>query len=287
MNKMRRPFWLPASNYYVLSVAIAMAFFFVVWGVLDDIDGMRSPWQTAGVSASVLLIGAVILRVMILRRTKAVIRQPAPSRVADRHKLSVERAATILAEIQKKSDAANVLDRIPSGHREVYELCSAFLQRIDLELATVQPGSPRLGALLKNRNQASSIHRSHTLRWAEVQSKSLSADARNLAEPEQRLRAAREAIGVVEQALVAYPAEEALIESRAVLNELAVSIRVANTVERAESSALHGDLPGAGQLYREALVHLEEGDIHTPERRHAAERIREAIERLSFLSDNR
>jgi hypothetical protein len=32
----RRPFWLPASNYYVLAFAIAVAVFFVVWGILQD-----------------------------------------------------------------------------------------------------------------------------------------------------------------------------------------------------------------------------------------------------------
>ena len=79
MNRMRPPFWLPASNYYVLAVAIALAFFFVVWGILDDVDGVRAPWQTAGVSASILLVGAVVLREMILRRRQAPLIQPAPS----------------------------------------------------------------------------------------------------------------------------------------------------------------------------------------------------------------
>jgi hypothetical protein len=287
MNRMRRPFWLPASNYYVLAVAIAMAFFFVVWGVLDDIDGVRAPWQTAGVSASVVLVGAVILREMILRRTKAYIRQPIPQRLNDPHKLSVDRAAIILAEIKKKSDAANVLDKIASGHREVYELCAAFLERIDVELATVQPGSPRLAALLRSRNKASALHRSHTLRWAEIQSKLFSSDARSLPEPTERLRAAHEAVSVVEQALVAYPAEEALIESRAVLTELALSILVANTVEQARWSASQGDIPGANQLYHQALVHLGQGGFETRERLHAAERIQEAIDQLPFSRDNR
>ncbi|MFL6375465.1 MAG: hypothetical protein ACJ73D_12415, partial [Pyrinomonadaceae bacterium] len=129
MNRIRRPFWLPASNYYVLAVAICLAFFFVVWGVLDDIDEIRAPWQTAGVSASILLIGSVILRAILLRRTQAYLRQPPPVRVNDPHKLTIDRAATILAEIKRKSDAANVLDKISSAHRDVFELCSAFVQR--------------------------------------------------------------------------------------------------------------------------------------------------------------
>ena len=67
INRTRRPFWLPASNYYVLAVAVSTAFFFVVWGILHD-SGEETPWVTAGISASLLLGGAVILRVVILRR---------------------------------------------------------------------------------------------------------------------------------------------------------------------------------------------------------------------------
>ena len=286
MNRIRRPFWLPASNYYVLAVAIALAFFFVAWGILDDIDGMRAPWQTAGVSASIILIGAVILREMILRRTQAYIRQPVP-RVNDRNKLTIERAAAIMAEISKKSEAANVLDRIASGHREVYELCAAFVQRIDTELATVQPGSPRLAALLRSRHRASEAHRSHMLRWAEIEAGTFANDARILPTPSARVNAASEALMTVETALALYPAEETLIESRAVLNALAMSVQVANAVEAAEQAASSGDIGLARELYADALAHLERQSDRTPERERAAERIREAIERLSFRPDTR
>lgn len=287
MNRIRRPFWLPASNYYVLAFAIALAFFFVVWGALDDVDGMRAPWQTAGVSASIMLVGSVVLRAILLRRTQAYIRQPFRQRINDPHKLSIERAETILAEIRRKSEAASVLDKVPSGHREVYELCAAFVQRIDAELATVQAGSPRLAALLRSRNKASALHRSHTMRWAEVRARELSGDARNLSKPAERLRSAQEAIFVVEHALASYPAEEALIESRALLSELALSVRVANTVERAEHSAFHGDIAAAAELYREALRLLDDGAFQTADRKHATIMIGEAIDRLSFSANNR
>lgn len=287
MNRIRRPFWLPASNYYVLAVAVALAFFFVVWGVLDDIDGMRAPWQTAGVGASILLVGAVILREMILRRTKAYIRQPAPPRISDRNKLTIERASAILAEISRKSDAANVLDRMASGHREVYEMCAAFVRRIDSELATVQAGSPRLAALLRSRNKVSELHRAHMLRWTQVEAQTLSNDARTSPDASERIRSAKEALGTVEKALDAYPAEQALIQSRALLNELLVSVQVANAVEAAEHAVDRGNTSAAVQFYEEALASLECGTGEPPERARAANRIRQAIDRLSFPSDSR
>src|SRR5580765_8162176 len=69
MNRARRPFWLPASNYYVLAVAVSATFFFFVWGFLHD-EGEETPWVTAGVSSSLLLCGAVVLREVILRRSR-------------------------------------------------------------------------------------------------------------------------------------------------------------------------------------------------------------------------
>ena len=115
----------------------------------------------------------------------------------------------------------------------------------------------------------------------------MSSEARSLPEPSQRMRAAREAVAVVEHALVGYPAEEALIESRDILSELAVSIMIANTVEEAERVARHGDISAARELYQDALSYLGHENVHIPDRERAAVRIREAIDRLPFSPDNR
>ena len=146
----RRPFWLPASNYYVLAFAISIAFFFLAWGILHD-SGDEMPWAAAGVGASLILITSVIFRELILLRTNRGLRLqqrpmgPGNSRTTstnsrDPDKLTLEKNAAILAEIQKKSDAANVLDRLSAGHREVFELCSAYMTRNETELKSVNPG---------------------------------------------------------------------------------------------------------------------------------------------------
>jgi hypothetical protein len=257
-----------------------MVFFFVAWGLLDDAEA-RSPWQTAGIGASILLIGAVVLRIVLMRNLQApYIRQPSV-RIADRNKLTVERAAAILAEINRKSDAANVLGRIASGHREVFEMCTAFIQRIESELPTVQPDSPRLATLLRSRTKATEIHRFHTLRWAELEARTLSNDAKQLPDAAGRVGAATRAIAVVEEALTAYPDDENLRESRLLLTELAVSVDVANTVIAAERAAAGGDIESARDLYEVALRRLDDESIQTSERQHAAGRIREALAMLS------
>jgi len=285
MNTPRRPFWLPASNYYVLAVGIAMAFFFVLWGILDDVDGMRAPWQTAGVGASVVLIGAALMRELILRRrNSAILRQPIPKRT-DRRKLTADQVSTILLAIKKKSEAANILDRMASGHREFLEMCAAVMDRIDNELPHVQAASPRLAALLKSRSAATEIHRFHTLRWAEIESRTLTTDARSLDDPNQRIRAASDAVAVVDQALAHYPAERSLLESRTLLAELALSIHVANLVEQAERAVDEGAFPEARIYYRDALMSLGQENVSTPERDRAAQHIRDAMDRLPFSSE--
>ena len=49
--------WLPASNYYALTMAVVIAFFFLVWGILHD-GGDETPWISAGIGASAVLFGA-------------------------------------------------------------------------------------------------------------------------------------------------------------------------------------------------------------------------------------
>jgi hypothetical protein len=68
-NKHRRPFWLPASNYYTLAAAIAIAFFLFFVGILYE-GGEDLPWIPAAIGAGVLLTGAAVLREMVLKRAR-------------------------------------------------------------------------------------------------------------------------------------------------------------------------------------------------------------------------
>jgi hypothetical protein len=51
-------------------------------------------------------------------------------------------------------------------------------------------------------------------------------EANTLTDAPDRLQAAKEAINVIDTALQSYPTEQSLLESREVLREMAVSIRV-------------------------------------------------------------
>ena len=291
----RRPFWLPASNYYVFSVALSVAFFFVMWGILHD-GGEETPWITAGVSASMLLCGAVVLREVILRRARNnFLRQQrrmdstvfdAYSRLGEnriQNKLTLEKNAAILREIRQKSEAAQVLNKFSAGHREVFELCSDYLERNDGELKTIGANSNRLSALLKGRAAAAEYHRYHMLKWAEIESRSMTNDATSLVNTSKKIEAAQGALNVIDVALESYPSESTLLESHELLTEMVVSIRVSHWAERAERAAFKGDYAKARSLYRDALFYLGRDNIHNDDRGQAAAFSNAEIERLRSL----
>jgi len=297
VNNNRRPLWLPAPNFYALAVAISTAFFILVWGILHD-GGEENPWLTAGLSTSILFCCAVVLREVILRRVlNRFLRgeREMKSRVAaavsnhqngDPHnpnKLTLEKNAVILNEIRQKSDAANVLSRLSAGHREVFELCSEYLELNESELKAINPNSPRLAPLLKSRSAVADYHHFHLLKWAEIEARTLTIDARNRANTTEKIEAAQTALYVVESALESYPSEPRLLQSKELLEDMIVSIKVSDWVEKAERAEFERDYATARSHYRDALFYLGRDNIQSEEREEAAERINVEIERLRAL----
>lgn len=298
-SRLRRPFWLSASSYYLLAVALATGFFFIGWGLLHDgVD--ESTWVTSGVGAGIVLFGAVLLREVFLRRARnrylrhelSLKRQIDDVRsrfgVADPpNKLTIERNSVLIEEIRRKSDAAKVLGKFAAVHREVFELCDSYLAKNDDELRHIGVGSPRLGPLRKGRDTVGRYHRYHMLKWAEIETASLDQSVREKHLMAEKVEAARNAIGVIDFALDFYPRDRSLLESRDVLSELTLSIEVSGKVELAERAILEGDLKNARSHYRDALFRLGRGNTRSENREHAAERINAEIEKLDrSLCDN-
>lgn len=294
----RRPFWLPASNYYVLAVAAALAFFFLAWGLLNDARE-ETPWITAGIGASIVLFGAVLFRELVLRRIRN--RFVRRESILDRQmsevysrlenmrpvdKLTVERNSTLIDDIRRKSEAAKVLNKFAAGHREVFELCESYLAKNDRELKSIRAGSPRLGPLRRGRETAARHHRYHLLKWAEIETGSLNQLAKSEPGLDQKAEAARNAVGVIDYALNYYPQERSLLDSRDVLAEIIVSIEVSGIVEEAEKAAFQGDLKLARAHYRDALFRLGRDNVSSESRELAAERIANEMEKLDRSEDN-
>lgn len=289
-SKYRRPFWLPASNYYILAAATAIGVFFLVWGILhDELDD--APYIPAGLSASVVLGGAVVLREIILRTARdrflasqrlldqSLRHAPVRGAVQDPNKLTLERNAAILHEITRKSEAAKVLGRLAESHREVFVLCEEYMAAAARELPTVGVGSPRIAALRRGSDIAAEYHHYHMLQWAEIQARSLTQDVQKHVKLVDKLGAANEALSVVDIALRYYPDEVRLRDSEELLRRLISSIQARSFVEKAERAKFKGNNKRAISLYEDALFHLARGggdEIDTE-----AQHLREEIERLS------
>ena len=298
MTPTRRPMWLPASNYYALTMAVVIAFFFLVWGILHD-GGDETPWISAGIGASAILFGAVVLRELIMRRARN--RYVRAQRSFDRElrevysrlgnerdteKLTLDQNEAILSDIAKKSSAARTLGKFSAAHREVFELCGDYLARNKRELAMIGTGSPRLVPLRKSRERVAEYHRYHVLQWAEIEARELTQDAKSRSKLSEKVESAQAAMNVIDSALGFYPAERSLLESREVVVELIASIKVAHWVERAERAAFKGEYKEARSHYRDALFYLGRDNISSEDREIAASRINAEIERLRQLEQD-
>jgi tetratricopeptide (TPR) repeat protein len=297
-SRYRRPFWLPASNYYVLAIAVTIAFFFLVWGILHD--GDEAPWIPAGIGASFVLVGAVVLREIILRKArnrylsaqkkldhniKNVLRHSNVNRNAN--KLSLEKNAVIVKEIVRKSEAAKILGKLPEGHLEVFEMCNEYLLINEKELETVGVGSPRLAALRRSREVVMDLHHFHLLSWAEIESLGLTQEAKNRVTISEKLETAQKALTVLDSALQFYPSETRLIESENALKEFIASIKVSHWIEQAERSAFKGNYKRAISHYRDALFFLARGNIQLEEKEIIAERINAEIDKLREIGERK
>lgn len=281
-------FWLSAANFYVLAAAVAIAAFFLALWLLHDGSG-EQPWMPAGIAASAVLVGAVILRRAILRKAQS---RAFAARQLDRNwrqlgsnspnenKLTIEQNAAILRELKRKSDAAIVLAKYSDGHREVFQLCGQYLEINQREMKTVNPGSPRIAALRRGREIAEGFHRQHMLIWAEIEAKSLLEEAQLKSKVAEKIEIAGRALAVVDSALNVYPAERKLSESSIAIMDFIVKVKVSDFVERAGRAKARGNRKQAERLFRNALKELG-SNPEDSDRAMAAEKIQGEIERLA------
>jgi tetratricopeptide (TPR) repeat protein len=294
----RRPFWFPASNYYVLAAAVTLAVFFIVWGILHD-GSEEAPWITAGIASSGVLVLAVFFREVLLRgKRESLIAQQELDKNLKRislqmpnlqtpRKLTLERNAAILHEIEKKSEAAKILGKFAEGHKEVVNLCEEYISVTEQEIPKIGPGSPRLAALRKGNRIVGKYHRYHMLQWAEIESRSLTEEAVRSSKPAEKIGTMQRALGAVDFALRFYPEETRLLDSREVLSDFLVSMKLSAWVEKAERAYFKGNYKRAISLYQDALYDLAIDENSATDKILAAERINGEIDRISMIDENK
>ncbi len=298
-SPIRRPFWLPALNYYILAIAATITFFFLVWGFLHEGEE-ETPLIAAGIGASLVLGIAVVVREIFLRKVRnrylLVERKlnynlkqfPLQRRLpGEINKLSLEKNAAIVRDIQKKSENVRGVGKIAGEHLDIFEICQDYLNYAEKQMETVGVGSPRIAALRRGREVIGELHRYHLLIWAEIESRSLTQKARNYVTISEKLNTAQEALTVLDSARHYYPNETQLIESEAVLRDFISSIKISHWIEQAERAAFKKNYKRAVSLYRDALFFLARENVKTEERDAIAEKINFEIESLRSLASKK
>jgi hypothetical protein len=293
----RRPFWFPASSYYILTVAITIAVFFLIWGILIE-GGDENPWILAGISASVILGGAVFLREVILNKARQryllAERQldynlknipPRTSATQNSFKLGIKKNAEIVNKIKKQSEAAKTLGYLPDAHWEVFEMCNKYLAVNKKQLATVGAGSPRIAALRRGKEIVENIQEFHLLTWTEIESRSLTEEALNQVELNDKIELTQRALMVVSTALEFYPNNSTLKDSNEAIKEFIASIKVSHWIEQAERHTFKKDYKKAVSLYKDALFYLARENIKKEESVLIAEKINMEIDKIREIEN--
>lgn len=289
-----RPFWLPASNFYILAVAFTVAVFFITWAILNA-GQEEMPLLSAGLLASAILAGAVVLREVIIRsaryrillaqqRIDRNIRNPRRNiNLQSPDKLTIEENIRILKEIEKQSNAADNLGKLPENHWKVFEICHEYLHRNERELESVNFGSPRIKVLRESREKVQKLHKRHLLRWASLESRALIQEAKIGGLISNKLENANKALMILDSAREFYPDEKELSESAEAVKDFTATIKVSHWIEQAERAGFKKNYKRALSHYRDALFYLARENVKTEEREQIAERINSEIEKLRTL----
>ena len=228
----RRPFWLPARTYYLITVAFAVGSFILAVGLLGD-SGNESGVVIGALLAVSIFVSSVLAREIVLRhareqhlierkRLDANLRATNDISVAGNtsKKFTLEMNAAALDHIRKKSEAANVFSRVADGHMEVFELCDEYRSIVTAEIPKVHPDSPRLSPMIRGQRVATKLQKFHLLRWAELESRAFANVARTTADPTERVDYTLRARQTIQFALERFPEIKELQESAELLDEL-------------------------------------------------------------------
>lgn len=266
------------------AAAASAALFFVLWWTLQ---GEENPWVPAGLAASVVMLGAASARILVMRR-RARLMRPQNGRDWRDHSMrrpsgkvmqSTSLHSAALRALQKQSADANARELPPPAHREIFDLCTDYLN--GAEQALLSPSLPAEGrlALRLGLERVRILQRHHLLTWARGSARALTHEAQQRVRLHEKVETANRALECIDSALKVYPDEEELKVSARAVCEFITSSRVAHWVELAERAAFKGYYRRAIDRYRDALFYLtRDGPDH--DREAGAERIAREIDLL-------
>lgn len=280
---------MPSSTGYLVgAILAAVLLFLLLWWLLVT-SGDEAPWLPAGLITVVFLVVALSAREVLMRRawtryllehgikpqTGSHSNQPAQKKT-----FSVSLHSAALRAIQKQSAAADLPSSTPDAHLDVALLCQDFLAGTDEVLRSGNFGSEKGVALKSGQERVRALHKHHLLIWARDQSRVLTHEAQHKGRTSDKIETANKALECIDSALLMYPDEIELNESRNAIGEFIASVRVAHWVELAERSTFKGHYRRAIDRYKDALFYLNDDAVKDEVRAAGAARIEHEIEGL-------
>ncbi len=283
----KKPIWLSTSTYYSICITVCLTLFLLLHFFSED--------KSSIFVSTIFLTICILLREIFLRRSRNKFVQiqkqfPVDLKFSSSYdirkpqKLTIEQNRVFLRNIERKSQAAKVLDKIPEAHFKVFQACDDYLKITEKELEKISINSPRLSPILRGRRYVMKLHKEHLLAWAELESKSLIQSSRS-EKPKEKIRKAQEAVEKLKFALSYYPKEEKLIESIRVIHDIITSTEVSSFAKKAELAASRNQIQSAIEYYNKALSCLEKTD--SLDKKRISENIRQEIEKLLTLQTSR
>jgi len=281
---------MPSSTgYLVIAIVSAVLLFLLLWWILVS-SGDEAPWLPAGLITVVFLLVALSAREVLMRRawTRYLLEngiKPHSSKLSShsgspKKTFSVTLHSAALRAIQKQSAAADIPSASPDAHLDVAFLCQDFLASTDEVLRSGNFSSEKGIALKSGQERVQALHKHHLLIWARDQSRALTHEAQHKARASDKIETANKALECIESALVMYPNERELNESKTAIAEFIASVRVAHWVELAERSAFKGQYRRAIDRYKDALFYLNDEAVKADVKAAGTQRIEREIGKL-------
>jgi hypothetical protein len=237
---------MPSSTgYLIVALLSALLLFLLLWWILVS-AGDEAPWLPAGLITVVFLLVALSAREVLMRRawTRYLLENGIKPHSSNRtsHKgtqkrtFSVSLHSAALRAIQKQSAVADLPSAMPDAHLDVAYLCQDFLAGTDEVLRSGNFSSEKGIALKAGQERVRALHKHHLLLWARDQSRALTHEAQHKARTSEKIETANKALECIDSALVMYPNEIELNESKIAIAGFIASIRVAHCVQRSIST---------------------------------------------------
>lgn len=221
------------------------------------------------------------LRGLIGAEKPSSVKSPASSKIHSTKKLTLEENFRLLKEIQRKAEAARILEKIPDAHFNVFQSCNEYLSVTEKELQKISANSPRLSPILRGRSYVMKLRKYHLLAWAELEAKSLIESLKAKKTTKDKLRSAEKAVEKLNFALSYYPQEACLIDSISAIRDIIISIKVSELTKKAEKAFSENQISEAIRHYERAMEQLQ--DSTNPEKKLLLENIKSELEKLLSL----